>query len=328
MPNGINLDFQLKGTRPPYFGVDSGSANTYVVTHVSGALGPSLRTGSMITFIAANANTGASTLQVLGGPLGPSSIIPITKSVSTALAANDILAGQAVEVLYDGTSFQLVGGAAGIGGGGGGGTPGGTNHEVQINSSGSFGGLATGTAGQYLRSGGASSDPAFASIAESEVTNLISDLALKAPLASPALTGTPTAPTAAGGTNTTQIATTAFVQAAVSSTNLVIGFVVNNGAAGSNVGPMLQAPRAGTVSKCVIVTKSSDGTTGLTFRIKKNGTDVFTSDPSVAAGTASGTTNSSTSLTSSPLSVAAGDVFQIDITSGSPNWAFTAQLET
>jgi hypothetical protein len=35
-----------------------------------------------------------------------------------------------------------------------------------------------------------------------------------APLASPALTGTPTAPTAAFGTNTTQIATTAFVQSA------------------------------------------------------------------------------------------------------------------
>ena len=34
-----------------------------------------------------------------------------------------------------------------------------------------------------------------------------------APLASPALTGTPTAPTAAAGTNTTQIATTAFVEA-------------------------------------------------------------------------------------------------------------------
>lgn len=39
--------------------------------------------------------------------------------------------------------------------------------------------------------------------------------ALKAPLASPALTGTPTAPTAAAATNTTQLATTAFVQAAV-----------------------------------------------------------------------------------------------------------------
>ena len=35
-----------------------------------------------------------------------------------------------------------------------------------------------------------------------------------APLASPALTGTPTAPTAAAGTNTTQLATTAFANAA------------------------------------------------------------------------------------------------------------------
>lgn len=38
-------------------------------------------------------------------------------------------------------------------------------------------------------------------------------LDLKAPLASPALTGTPTAPTAAPGTNSTQIATTAFAAA-------------------------------------------------------------------------------------------------------------------
>ena len=37
----------------------------------------------------------------------------------------------------------------------------------------------------------------------------------KADLASPALTGTPTAPTATAGTNTTQIATTAFVAAAI-----------------------------------------------------------------------------------------------------------------
>ncbi|WP_435944171.1 gp53-like domain-containing protein [Escherichia coli] len=41
-------------------------------------------------------------------------------------------------------------------------------------------------------------------------------LALKAPLASPALTGIPTAPTAAQGTNNTQIATTAYVRAAIS----------------------------------------------------------------------------------------------------------------
>lgn len=39
----------------------------------------------------------------------------------------------------------------------------------------------------------------------------------RAPLASPALTGTPTAPTAGASTNTTQIATTAFVHSAISS---------------------------------------------------------------------------------------------------------------
>lgn len=40
------------------------------------------------------------------------------------------------------------------------------------------------------------------------------NLSTKAPLASPSFTGTPTAPTASAGTNTTQIATTAFVQSA------------------------------------------------------------------------------------------------------------------
>jgi hypothetical protein len=44
------------------------------------------------------------------------------------------------------------------------------------------------------------------------VTSAIqTQLNAKAPLASPALTGTPTAPTATAGTNTTQVATTAFV---------------------------------------------------------------------------------------------------------------------
>ena len=46
-------------------------------------------------------------------------------------------------------------------------------------------------------------------------------LATYAALASPALTGTPTAPTATAGTNTTQIATTAFVTAAVSGSGAV-----------------------------------------------------------------------------------------------------------
>lgn len=54
-------------------------------------------------------------------------------------------------------------------------------------------------------------------------TTTATAIGLKAPLASPALTGTPTAPTAAVGTNTTQIATTEFVQVA-NPTGAVIAF--------------------------------------------------------------------------------------------------------
>ncbi|HAX7266642.1 TPA: phage tail protein [Escherichia coli] len=46
-------------------------------------------------------------------------------------------------------------------------------------------------------------------------TTINNALALKAPLLSPALTGTPTAPTAAQSVNNTQIATTAFVKSAI-----------------------------------------------------------------------------------------------------------------
>jgi microcystin-dependent protein len=71
-----------------------------------------------------------------------------------------------------------------------------------------------GTTGQMLaKSSSASYDTAWAT----PVTS--SDMALKAPLASPALTGTPTAPTATAATNTTQVATTAFVRTEVA--NLV-----------------------------------------------------------------------------------------------------------
>lgn len=51
----------------------------------------------------------------------------------------------------------------------------------------------------------------------SEVSGLQATLDAKAPLASPAFTGSPTAPTAATATSNTQLATTAFVQAVVAS---------------------------------------------------------------------------------------------------------------
>lgn len=57
-------------------------------------------------------------------------------------------------------------------------------------------------------------------------------LANKAAIASPTFTGTPKAPTAAPGTNTTQLATTEFVQAAVSAVS--VGQAVFQGSASSN----------------------------------------------------------------------------------------------
>jgi microcystin-dependent protein len=56
-------------------------------------------------------------------------------------------------------------------------------------------------------------------------------LDLKADLASPALTGTPTAPTAASGTNTTQIATTAFVHSLLPP-GAVVPFAMNTAPTG------------------------------------------------------------------------------------------------
>lgn len=50
---------------------------------------------------------------------------------------------------------------------------------------------------------------------DTEFTAIASAISSKADLNSPAITGTPTAPTATTGTNTTQLATTAFVQTAL-----------------------------------------------------------------------------------------------------------------
>jgi hypothetical protein len=108
---------------------------------------------------------------------------------------------------------------------------------------------------------------------------------------------------------------------------LVIGFIIADGTAGTNIGPELAAPRTGQVTKCKIVTKTSDGSTALTLKIKQNGTDVFSVDPTVTAGTSGGTVSTFTTLTSSPLPVTIDDVFKIDITSGTSSWVFSVQLE-
>jgi hypothetical protein len=87
------------------YATDTGTANAYAVA-LSPA--PTLVAGSVVVFKATSANTGASTLAVNGG-----SAISIKKSATVALASGDIVAGQIVEVRYDGTNFQLASGAGG-----------------------------------------------------------------------------------------------------------------------------------------------------------------------------------------------------------------------
>lgn len=114
------------------------------------------------------------------------------------------------------TQFVATAVAAGGGGGGTGGVP--TSRQILTS------GLATG--GGDLSADrtitvpkAAQSDVATGTDDAKALTSLSVAAALgsKAPLASPALTGTPTAPTAAASTNTTQIATTAFVAGALGS---------------------------------------------------------------------------------------------------------------
>lgn len=107
----------------------------------------------------------------------------------------------------------------------------------------------------------------------------------------------------------------------------VIGFIMTDCLVANNAGPMLCAAHSGLITKCKVVTKASDPSVDLQFRIKQNGVDVFSSDPTITHGTASGTVDTFTTLTSSPLAIAADDVFQIDILSGNSSWKVTIQLE-
>lgn len=90
------------------YSLDTGTANTYVVT-----LSPAptaLVDGMEVKFFAANASTGASTLNVNG--LGA---VSLTKNGSTpAIGASDILAGDLIKAVYhaSGNTWRIVSSAA------------------------------------------------------------------------------------------------------------------------------------------------------------------------------------------------------------------------
>ena len=88
--------------------------------------------------------------------------------------------------------------------------------------------LPTGNAGKIVK--GTEIDTEFTAIA--------SAIASKADINSPAFTGTPTGPTAGSGTNTTQLATTAFVTAALQAV-YPVGSIYINAAVSTNPNTLL-----------------------------------------------------------------------------------------
>lgn len=109
---------------------------------------------------------------------------------------------------------------------------------------------------------------ASSSVAQSEVSGLSTSLATKADLASPALTGTPTAPTATTTTNSTQLATTAYVVSRIASdapTKTGSGASGTWGIDVSGSASSLSTPRTITLSGDISGSGSFDGTANLTI---------------------------------------------------------------
>jgi hypothetical protein len=116
------------------------------------------------------------------------------------------------------------------------------------------------------------------------ITSLQSSLNAKAALASPALTGTPTAPTAASNTNSTQIATTAYVQTeitdliggapgALNTLNELAAAIGDDASYASSITTALAGKQVAGTYNTIIGTDSDINTSGATVVDQLNMTD-------------------------------------------------------
>jgi hypothetical protein len=113
---GDNYHFYGNGTYPSYFGGTVNSSGGYNYAQDIAASdayrivlkgGHSLIAGLEVTFKVVTANTGAATLQV--NSLTATALTKVTAAgVNVALATGDIIAGQIVKAVYDGTQFQII----------------------------------------------------------------------------------------------------------------------------------------------------------------------------------------------------------------------------
>ena len=141
--------------------------------------------------VTVSASAGAVTLSL------PATINANTTGTAAALttARTIALTGDVTgSVSFDGSSSASIVTTVVNGGGGGVTSLAGTADEVTVSAS-----------------AGAVTLSLPSTISQNKITNLTSDLSAKAPIASPTFTGVPAAPTASVDTNTTQVATTAYV---------------------------------------------------------------------------------------------------------------------
>jgi hypothetical protein len=200
------------------YATDTGLANAYIANPTIPIT--AYNTGLHIVVQAINANTGASTVNVSG--LGVKQIV---RADGTPLQAGDIAAGQVLDMTYDGAAFRLAMAFADI-------SPAGVAAKIALAGNIVVNGnldadtiTCNGVTLDALTTFGVSLiESANATAARGLLglgTMATESAASYALLASPTFTGTPLAPTAAPGTNTTQLATTAFVTAAVTAAGSV-----------------------------------------------------------------------------------------------------------
>lgn len=136
----------------------------------------------------------------------------------------------------------------------------------------------------------------------------------KSNLASPTFTGTPAAPTAATTTNTTQVATTAFVQQEVANQPLIVLVTDQVSTIGAGAGKVfIPISRARTVTsvKAYLITAQASGSI-FTVDINENGTTILSTKLTID-NTESNSTTAATAAVISDASLAANSVLSFDV---------------
>ncbi|VVC05613.1 Uncharacterised protein [uncultured archaeon] len=105
----------------------------------------------------------------------------------------------------------------------------------------------------------------------------------------------------------------------------ILGFVINSGDTGNNVGPELVSSENWEIVKCTTITKTSDTSTPFEFSLNQNGNSIFSSNPILSAGTSTGNILQWNDFSS--INISANDLFTIDIIQGSSSWAATILLQ-